>query len=267
MYYYAQTSPAVNSSVKIFTKLLLIDLQLAFYKITDMEKQPEKPKLYTPAIISPLLVIAGVLSLMIFSAVLQGILLLDYLGLILFFIFLSAGLIWGIIADNRICRNKEKLTGRLFSISGVVLALVIIAYGLIPPPDVRKIPNHMMCGLNMSGLGKALLVYSADNNDCYPTSYKWCDLLVEKAEVSEKQFACPHAKQKSRSNYAINPNAEPNLPPDTVLLFETKGGWNQSGGPELMTFENHDGKGCNVLFNDGHIEFIKPDEVGKLKWK
>jgi hypothetical protein len=28
-----------------------------------------------------------------------------------------------------------------------------------------------------------------------------------------------------------------------VLLFETKAGWNQHGGPELFTFDNHDPKG------------------------
>ena len=32
--------------------------------------------------------------------------------------------------------------------------------------------------------------------------------------------------------------------------------------------DNHyERKGANVLFNDGHVEFIKPEDVGKLKWK
>jgi prepilin-type processing-associated H-X9-DG protein len=65
----------------------------------------------------------------------------------------------------------------------------------------------------------------------------------------------------------MNPDCEPNSPADLVLLFETKGGWNQYGGPELLTLDNHKGEGANVLFNDGHVKFIKPDEVGKLKWK
>jgi prepilin-type processing-associated H-X9-DG protein len=65
----------------------------------------------------------------------------------------------------------------------------------------------------------------------------------------------------------MNPNCEPNSPPDTVLLFETRSGWNQYGGPELLTFDNHQGKGANVLFNDGHFEFIRPKDIGRLKWK
>ena len=64
----------------------------------------------------------------------------------------------------------------------------------------------------------------------------------------------------------MNPDREPNSSDDMVLLFETEDGWNQFGGPELLTFENHGSKGCNVLFNDGHKEFIKPSQVSKLKW-
>lgn len=43
--------------------------------------------------------------------------------------------------------------------------------------------------------------------------------------------------------------------------------WNQVGGPEILTTENHNGKGCNVLFNDGRVEFIKTKHLDKLKWE
>ena len=82
----------------------------------------------------------------------------------------------------------------------------------------------------------------------------------------EKSFKCP-ASKKGRCHYAMNPNCEPKSPSDMVLLFETKGGWNQFGGSELLTTENHGGKGCNVLFNDGHVEFVRPERLGELKWK
>ena len=84
-----------------------------------------------------------------------------------------------------------------------------------------------------------------------------------------KIFICPNGSgpvEVIRCHYAINPNCEPNSPKDTVLVFEAKGGWNKFGGPELLTFENHKG-GANVGFNDGHVEFVKPEDVNKLKWK
>ena len=60
---------------------------------------------------------------------------------------------------------------------------------------------------------------------------------------------------------------EPNTPHDIVLLFESELGWNQYGGPELLTFKNHGGKGCHILFTDGYRKFISSEEVSKLKWK
>jgi len=123
----------------------------------------------------------------------------------------------------------------------------------------------MLCGIQMKGLGNAIIVYADYNNDRYPTADKWCDLLLDGGYVPEKQFKCPK-NEKARCSYAINPNAEPNSPPDMVVLFETKGGWNQFGGPELLTVDNHEGEGCNILFNDFHVNFVSTREVGQLKW-
>jgi hypothetical protein len=69
-------------------------------------------------------------------------------------------------------------------------------------------------------------------------------------------------------DHAMNWNWEPNSPPDTVLLFETKPGWNQHGGPELFTLDNHDPKGGCVLLNDGTVRFIRTkEELAQLRWK
>ena len=72
------------------------------------------------------------------------------------------------------------------------------------------------------------------------------------------------------SNYGLNPNAEPNSAPNVVLLFETEHGWNQFGGPYLVSVKNHFAygkEGCNILFNDGHVKFVKPKQIEKLNWK
>ena len=42
--------------------------------------------------------------------------------------------------------------------------------------------------------------------------------------------------------------------------------WNQVGGPELLTTENHKRKVYNFLFNDMHVEFVKAERLGELKW-
>ena len=90
-------------------------------------------------------------------------------------------------------------------------------------------------------------------------------MLVQYTDVNKTSFG--KFAVDGYSNYAINPNAEPNSLPDVVLLFETDGGWNQAGEAELLTFENKEPKGCMTLFNGGHIKLIKPKDANGLKWK
>jgi hypothetical protein len=70
-------------------------------------------------------------------------------------------------------------------------------------------------------------------------------------------------RRQGRSNYAMNPQCEPNSPRDTVLLFEAKAGWNQNGGLELFTLDNHDPRGGGVLLNDGIVKLVRTE--GELK--
>ncbi len=150
-------------------------------------------------------------------------------------------------------------------VAAVIVFLLIIAIlwpGLI---HLREYRRRIRCAENLTVLGKSVLIYSCGDGP-YPTADKWCDILIEDMDVTGKDFKCP-ANRKERCSYAINPNVSPVSNPRLVLLFETKGGWNQFGGPELVTFENHEGKGCNILFNDLHVEFVKPERLGELKWK
>ena len=109
----------------------------------------------------------------------------------------------------------------------------------------------------------------------YPLPTQWCDALVRHYQVERrlskeklpKELRCPSAGE-GKCHYAMNPDCKPDSRPDTVLLFETKAGWNQHGGPELFTFDNHDPKGGCVLLNDGTVKFIRTkEELQQLRWK
>ena len=112
-------------------------------------------------------------------------------------------------------------------------------------------------------------------NFVYPMPRSWCDAMealygwhTSETYLSHmKAHVCPGVNE-GRSTYAMNPNCKYDSSPDTVLLFETKAGWNQYGGPELFTFENHDPKGGCVLLNDGTVKFIRTkEELRQLRWK
>jgi prepilin-type N-terminal cleavage/methylation domain-containing protein len=52
----------------------------------------------------------------------------------------------------------------------VVIAIIALLMGILMPAlaRVRMIANRMVCGANMSGIGKALLLYAGDSSEAYP---------------------------------------------------------------------------------------------------
>jgi len=196
------------------------------------------------------------------------------------FITAIPAIVIGIVALVKISKSAGQLKGSGLAITGIVippalLPIIALLMGIMMPAlaRVKQASLRIVCANNMSNLTKAMLIYANDNNDMFPTPAKWCDLLVEYQNVSKQTFACPAALIKYRSvdqcNYAMNKNVEglgTNAPPDMVLLFETQPGWNQSGGPEILSTDNHQGEGCNVAFVDSHIQFVRIEDLKNLKW-
>jgi hypothetical protein len=105
---------------------------------------------------------------------------------------------------------------------------------------------------NVKGIGTVLAVY-ADEFDTLPPLDRWCDKLIEKADCG----------------YALNENLNglifSGLEAKVVLAFEAKGSWNLHGGSELMKASKQ--KKIAVVFVDGLMKFVKPEDIDKLKWK
>jgi len=56
-------------------------------------------------------------------------------------------------------------------------------------------------------------------------------------------------------------------PAQTVLVFEIDGGWNVSGGPELLPVKVRHGGAYVVGFADGHVEMVRSPRLGQLRWE
>lgn len=177
----------------------------------------------------------------------------------------------------KIEKSGGRLKGKGLAIAGIAAPVVLIPFiaimlAILMPAlgRTKLIARQLVCATNMKGLGNAMNVYAFDYEDKYPTGSRWCDLLVEHADVSPQSFICRGAADDGPGHYAMNENVErlgADAPPGMVLLFETdEPVWNLVGGSELLSTENHRGKGCNVLFMDGHVEFVKSKDVGGLRW-
>jgi len=157
-------------------------------------------------------------------------------------------------------------------------------------PEMQKLEYRVQCAINLRNLYYRLRFYNlilvkhkkespVKGEVIYPTSTNWLDGLTSLSRLGvsdigvflsselKKPHVCPSVGE-GRSTYAMNPNCRTDSPADMVLLFETKAGWNQHGGPGLFTFDNHDPKGGCVLFNDGTVKFIRTqEELQQLRWK
>lgn len=196
-------------------------------------------------------------------------LVLGILSMCTFMLTALPAIIFGIVALVKIGKSRGELKGNGFAIAGMAVpAIVPILLAIMMPALIKTkhFARRMVCMTNLKGLGTAMMVYANDDRyDRYPTAYKWNDLLVAEADVEPKSFQC-ESVEEGPSNYAMNKNVASSSSADMVVLFEAGPGWNQVGGKELLNTDNHEGKGCNILFNDGHTEFICTEMLGSLNW-
>ena len=211
-------------------------------------------------------------------------------------VFVSAGLaaiVLGVVSLRRIRRSRNAVKGRLIALAAIALSLVMIPLPalILEMYGTRGITPEIRCRSNLFQLGEAMRTYIAKEHQL-PIQSRWCDLLMSTGAVDPNVFRCPgtqevgwrfvyplevylYLRHKSanrpralRCDYAMNQYAESVLAsPDAVLLYDSKPGWNQTGGPDMLTVDNHAGKGCNVLFVDTHAEFIRAGDLSQLKWK
>jgi len=192
------------------------------------------------------------------------------------FITAIPAIILGIVALVKISKSTGQLKGVGPAVTAIALPVLFLPFvailmGILFPAlaRTRQLALRVHCTANMSGLGTAMLIYANDYDDKFPKQTEWCDLLMKYTEVPLAGFRCRGALE-GPCNYAMNKNLENfdkgDTPPDMVALFETHPGWNQVGGPEILTVDNHQGLGCNVLFTDNSVRFIKTRNLHKLKW-
>jgi hypothetical protein len=147
--------------------------------------------------------------------------------------------------------------------------------------------KHINCIHHLKSLATGLRLCVSDNRDYYPSASEWCDALQRYADRNETElrnwrlvpmlptsgvipaFHCPATSRKLVCSFAFNEKLsgkrEADVAPDTVMLFESRGGWNASGS--LSNAVAHHPRGhTSVAFADGSVQQIRLSELGKLRW-
>jgi hypothetical protein len=184
------------------------------------------------------------------------------------------GLILGIMALVKIKNSQGRLSGQGLAIAGVCVSgfmLLMIPFwaGLTLPAFARAKgkAQTINCISNLKMMSLGMRIYASDHNDTLPAAANWCD-AIQASMAAPKAFVCPSDHSHPRCSYTFNRRLSglkvDQVNPQTVMVFEGRGGWNVSGGRGDMV-THHQGI-YTVGFADGSVQQVTAARLGTLRW-
>lgn len=144
----------------------------------------------------------------------------------------------GLVSRTIIFFNKGKLKGLAYSITAIVLGapfILFIASGIYVNWGRARAEKPGKARI----LGFAIIRYAEEENGGYlPDAEKWCDTVLKYSKTVNESAFSYRSSEPGVYNYAFNKNLSglkvDTIPKNTVLIFESEGGWNLSGTEELL---------------------------------
>ncbi|MFI5379283.1 MAG: hypothetical protein ACHRHE_08300 [Tepidisphaerales bacterium] len=140
---------------------------------------------------------------------------------------------------------------------GMMAGMMMPALG-----SAKERGNRVKCAANLRQIGQGVQLYQNDNKK-YPATLG--DLLDE--DMPAEAFICPDSGKAIPADIARDKKklaAWANANSDYVYLGATM----KAADPaeRILAYEkleNHDGEGVNILYNDGHVEWLMHDDAKK----
>jgi prepilin-type processing-associated H-X9-DG protein len=146
----------------------------------------------------------------------------------------------------------------------VLMAQQGLAAGILLPSlnRARETANRVKCGSNMRQVGQGIFLYSNENRGNFPPDL---GTLVKTGPLPAQVFVCPSGATTVPT--FGNPDAavkwvDENS--DYVYLGQNMNA--RVGAGAVVLYEKpdaHGGQGMNLLFGDGHVEWVMKDEAMK----
>ena len=133
--------------------------------------------------------------------------------------------------------------------ASLLLAAPVLAIGIPRASKAQGNAQETICAVNLRGIGQAMYIHAQDDGR-FPSSFQ---VLLDENNITPKQLICPSTSHVPGdpvdSCYVIVPGQTTYSDPHNVLVYERP--------------ENHGGKGVNVLYQDGHVEFITVEKLNE----
>lgn len=183
-------------------------------------------------------------------------------------------LVLGVSSARLSCRRYRRV-----GLSGALLsAVLLILFALTPYINLMTTApsrERGLCKQKLLVLYEYFREYTEENGGRIPKTKTWCDAIVRKHDTKSDPFICPTINISQRlCSYGLNEHILgkqfSELPRDIVFLFEMNLGWNQTGGPNDLNFDNHDyileTTRCGILYANGDIEYVQKKNANGLRW-
>ncbi|MCB9856056.1 MAG: hypothetical protein H6818_10255 [Phycisphaerales bacterium] len=133
--------------------------------------------------------------------------------------------------------------------ASVMVAPMTAAILLPSLSRARELSKRTVCAADLRGIGQAMYIHAQDDGR-FPSDFQ---TLIDENNITTKMLICPSTNHvvgdALDACYVIVPGQTTYSDPSNVLVYERR--------------ENHDGEGVNVLFQDGHVQFISIEELDR----
>ena len=168
------------------------------------------------------------------------------------------------------------VTGKGLAVAGLVLGILnlvgwgaylsLIAAVMVPSLSrARETSNRVKCASNMRQIGQAILIYANNNQGNYPQRPE--QLLLAQS-ITSHVFVCPSTAQTPAPGATPAAQAQVlSTGPHQSYAYVGAGLDFTADAETVVLYEpvtNHLGDGANVLFGDGHVEFVSGARAAKL---
>jgi prepilin-type processing-associated H-X9-DG protein len=167
-------------------------------------------------------------------------------------------------------RAKRSVMGRVALYAGAGVIVVFLLEALLLPSlcRAREPANRIKCASNERQIGAAILLYAQEHGGRFPDRLE--EVLLA-GEVPAEGFVCPSSNDEKAPGATVQ-EAAVNLSKPHHLSYVYVGRALTTAAPPQTPvlyeyLDNHDNDGVNVLFADGHVEFVQRAALEKVLGK
>ncbi len=151
---------------------------------------------------------------------------------------------------------------QLTSVGTVALATSILLPSL---NRSRETANRVKCASNQRQIGQAILLYANDNQGKYPPDL---GTLIKTEDITTQVFICPSGNT-TLPPHLTTPDEHANRDNENSdYIYVGKGMTSTTAkSTDIVLYEkpdSHSKDGMNILYGDGHVEFLRMDLAKKL---